>query len=76
MTGILDRPEVTTARWRVVIYYRSAAGLIDVEHGVEELSEIEALVECGPDWNSINRIEVTLDRVSHAALTVEQAGML
>ncbi len=76
MTDVLERPTVQTARWRVIIFYRSDNGLIDVEYGVQELSEIEPIVERGPDWNTIERIEIKLNMVAYAGLTLEKSGDL
>lgn len=62
-------------RWNVIIWYRTAKGLNGVEHDVEELAEIEAMVERGPDWRAIDRIEITLQRFDQK-LTVEEAAQL
>lgn len=61
------------ARWAVEIIYRTDAGENCVPHEVEELSEIETLVERGPDWNTIIAIRVVLARMLSPGLTVEQA---
>lgn len=75
MTVLATRHPAETARWKATIYYRSDdLGLVDVEHGIEELDELQDIVERGPNWNTIDRIVVTLDRVIHADLTLEQAG--
>lgn len=61
-------------RWRAVIHYRSQHGTCDVEHQFEELCELHDLVERGPHWDCIERIEVF--RINHTdsrLLTVEQA---
>lgn len=77
MTATIARESVETARWKVTIYYRSdEIGLVDVEHGIEELEELQDLVERGPDWNAIERIVVVLDRRSHPDLTIEGAASL
>ena len=47
-------------RWIATVIYRGDLGPIDVEHHVEELSELHDLVERGPDWNCIERIEIVL----------------
>lgn len=73
----LVRLRTETARWKATIYYRSdATGMVDVEHGIEELEELQDIVERGPDWNSIDRIVVVLDRKTHADLSIEQAAGL
>lgn len=72
---VLTRPEVGTARWKATIFYRSESGqLVDVEHGIEELGELEDIVERGPDWNTIAGITLQLDRKSDPDLTIEQAA--
>jgi hypothetical protein len=76
MSDTMTHDEVTTARWKAIIYYRSENGLIDVEHGVEEIEDLQDIVERGPDWNAIERIEITLDRVALANLTIEEAAGL
>lgn len=49
------RQEPQALRWKVTLIYRSECGPVDVTHEVEELSEIEDLVERGPDWNTLIR---------------------
>jgi hypothetical protein len=64
-------------RWHAVVHYRTDDGTIDVEHDVEELGELHDLIERGPHWDTIERIEVL--RVNPCAatdLTVEQAAGL
>lgn len=70
----LDRPHVDTARWKATIFYRSDVGAVDIEHGIEELEELQDLVERGPDWNTIDRIVVTLDRKCDDGMTLEEAA--
>lgn len=74
MSDTLTRDEVTTARWKAVIYYRTENGLLDVEHGIEEIEDLHEIVERGPDWNAIDHITVTLDRKTDDRLTVEEAA--
>ena len=76
VSDVIEKLLVQTSRWRVTIFYRSDNGLIDVEHGVEELSEIEPIVERGPNWNTIERIEIKLDTVGYVSLTLEKVGDL
>lgn len=68
----INRPEAMTARWKAVVYYRTFKGLLDIEHPLEELDELQDLVERGPDWNCIDHITITLDRRSYD-LTIEEA---
>ncbi|HLP70435.1 MAG TPA: hypothetical protein VK181_23255 [Rhizobium sp.] len=62
-------------RWKATIEYRSEVGVIDVEHVIEEICELQDLVERGPDWNSIIRIIVTLARKTRPGLTIEGADI-
>lgn len=71
----LARQYAETARWKATVYYRSDdLGLVDVEYGIEEIEELQDIVERGPDWNTIDRIVVTLDRKAVEGLTLEQAA--
>lgn len=54
------------------IAYRTGQGLCPVEHDLEELSEIEALIERGPHWDAIESISIVKQR-SARAITVEEA---
>ena len=44
--------------WVAVIYYRTDLGLIDIEHEMEELEELQEIVERGPNWFALDRIEI------------------
>lgn len=68
----MARPETTTPRWKAVVYYKATNGLLDIEHPLEELDELQDLVERSPDWNCIDHITITLDRRSYD-LTIEEA---
>lgn len=61
-------------RWQATVYYRTDNGAVDVVHDMEELADIHNLVEAGPHWDTVERIEII--RINHntsVALTVEQA---
>ena len=61
-------------RWIVVVYHRTNDGMVDVEHTIEELEELAVLVERGPNWFTIDRIEIKLIAdESYPGLTVEQS---
>lgn len=45
-------------RWHAVVHYRTENGTSEVEHDVEELAELHDLIELGPHWDTIARIEV------------------
>jgi hypothetical protein len=64
------------ARWTVVIYYRTDSGLIDVEHQIEELDMLHTAVEQGPDFHTIDRIEVRHTKNPAPELTIEQSEKL
>jgi hypothetical protein len=63
-------------RWVAVVSYRSERGPIEVDHHFEELDELGALIERGPDWNTIIDIKITLNphRVGYPDDTVERAA--
>jgi hypothetical protein len=60
-------------RWQVTIWYRSELGALDVQHAVEEIDEIHSLVVAGPDWHTIEKIEIVLARNFEPDLTLEEA---
>lgn len=49
-------------RWAVAIIYLDETPTENFE--IEELSELEEIVEKGPDWNTIQHIYITLQRTS------------
>lgn len=63
-------------RWHATIYYHSDSGGIDVEHDIEEIEELHDIVERGPDWNTIDKIVVTLARKADERLSIEKAATL
>ena len=73
---VIDKPEVKYVRWTATVYYRAAGALIDVEHDLEELDELQSLVECGPHWDTIDRIEIVRSDGRERELTVEEAASL
>lgn len=60
-------------RWIATVWYRTDAGLIDVEHELEELADLHDLVERGPDFYAIYRIEIRHGRNPMPGLTIEQS---
>ena len=50
-------------RWYAVAYYRTGNGTVDVHHDLEEIAELHTLIERGPHWDTIEKIEVF--RVNH-----------
>lgn len=65
------KPEL--ARWLASITYRTAVGPLTVDHGIEELDEIADLVEAGPNWDTIERIEIVKGANPRPGFTIEQA---
>jgi hypothetical protein len=64
-------------RWQATIYYRTDHGVADVIHEIEEIVDLHNLVERGPHWDTIEKIEVVrINHVTNAALTVEKARTL
>ena len=49
-------------RWKAVLEYRTDDGSKSVEHYFEEISDLHLIIEHGPDWNSLIRCTVTLNR--------------
>lgn len=76
MTDTLTQPETRLVRWIATVHYRAAAGLIDVQHDLTEIEELQDLVERGPHWDTIDRIEIVRADGADRALTVEEAERL
>jgi hypothetical protein len=51
-------PGPDTPRWRAVVWYRSDNGPIECEHFIEELEDLQDLVERGPGFHTIDKIEI------------------
>lgn len=62
-------------RWHAVVWYLSDNGPIDVHHDFEELDELHDLIERGPTWEALDRIEIKYAR-DIPKITVEQAAKL
>ena len=45
-------------RWRAVAWYRTDAGLIDIEHQIDELEELAEIVEQGPSFGALEKVEI------------------
>jgi hypothetical protein len=61
-----------TPRWKATITYSTDGGPNEVVHDFEELYALHNLVERGPDWNAIIKIEIVLADRSYD-VTVEEA---
>lgn len=61
-------------RWKATIHYRTAHGILLVDHDIEEIQDLHSLVERGPHWDTIDKIEIILARPAEdAAMTIEAA---
>jgi hypothetical protein len=62
-------------RWIATVIYRSDQGDLDNVFLIEELSEIQSIVERGPDWNVLDKIEIRLNpRQQNYDVTLEGVG--
>jgi hypothetical protein len=62
----------TDPRWIVTVIYRSDQGELDNVFLIEELDELQSIVERGPDWNTLDRIEIRLNpRRQNYDVTIE-----
>lgn len=73
---LATRPDVTHARWIAIVHYRTQAGLVDVQHDMLELEELQDLVERGPHWDTIHKIDIRRADGGDRLLTVEEAARL
>lgn len=60
-------------RWNAEITYRTDEGENVVEYFIEEIEDLHDIVEAGPDWNTIQGINLQLIRVHSPDLTVEKS---
>lgn len=67
----MPRAKGVPPRWTATVYYRTDAGLVDVEHLIEELDMLHDLVERGPDFHTIERIEIRHTQNRFEGLTIE-----
>jgi hypothetical protein len=69
-------PGPETPRWRAVIWYLSEKGengILEVEHFFEELGELHDLVERGPSFWAIEKIEIYYMLSGSEKMTIEQS---
>lgn len=67
----------TYTRWQALVRYRHDYGTEVVFHDLEEIADLHGLIEHGPHWDCVQKIEIT--RMGHSTapdLTVEQAAEL
>lgn len=63
-------------RWKATVWYRRKDYNVDVLHYLEELKDLHDVVESGPHWDTITRIEVMRVPLTKDNLTVEEAANL
>jgi hypothetical protein len=70
--------EPVILRWNATVHYRTDDGPLNVEHTLLELRDLHDLVERGPHWDTIERIEITrvVPDYGDATLTVERSEQL
>lgn len=50
-------------RWMAEIYYQIGPDSFDVKTvALEEIEDLDEIIERGPDWNTIDKIEIRLNR--------------
>lgn len=49
-------------RWKAVIEYATDTGPELTEHYLEEVTELHNVIEHGPDWNTLIRCTLVLNR--------------
>lgn len=69
----LRRNAVNPDRWTASITYRSERGPAVVQYQFEELEDLHQIVEAGPDWHTIEFIDVRLTNNRNPDMTVEKA---
>lgn len=77
MGEITPFPLPQLRRWKAVCIYRTDEGTTQVEHRLEEVSELHGLIEAGPHWDTLISCTVTLARPAQdPTLTIERAAHL
>ena len=67
----------TNTRWQAVVRYRHDYGTQVVYYDLQEIADLDALIEHGPHWDCVQKIEITRVGYSTAPdLIVEQAAEL
>lgn len=64
---------MTHARWLAMIHYMTDAGSLQVDHAIEEIEDLHDIVERGPNFYTIEKIEIVLAKNIQPGLTVEAA---
>ena len=59
-------------RWLAIIAYRSDDGIVEFSHEIEELEDIQNIVELGPHWDAVAKIEITRLRNARRTFTLSE----
>ncbi len=63
------------SRWLAIVYHREDEdSSIGVPYEIEEVGEIQHVVEHGPNWNTIDRIEIRLLREIGPRMTLNSSS--
>jgi hypothetical protein len=54
----MTKANTPKTRWRAVAWYRTDAGLLDVEHHLDEIEELAEIVERGPSFGALEKVEI------------------
>jgi hypothetical protein len=77
MGDVLEAAAMTRlVRWIATVHYRTGLGMVDVQHDLEELDELQDLVERGPHWDTIDRIDVVRADGRERGLTIDEAEQI
>lgn len=63
-------------RWIATVTYRTNDGPLDVAHDIEEIADLHELIEAGPSWDTIIKIDIRRVNPIFPDLTVEVAAKL
>jgi hypothetical protein len=64
-------------RWHANIHYRTKKGTFNQECDLEELEDLHSIVERGPHWDTIEKIEIfRVNHVTDKKLTVERSYVI
>jgi len=67
----MPRADGVPPRWTATVWYRTNAGLIDVQHVFNELDMLHGLIERGPDFYAVDHIEIRHTQNPTPDLTIE-----
>ena len=69
--------KIDPLRWLAIVTYRTNIGPSEVYHAFQEIFDLHDIIEAGPSWFAIEKIEIHLqDKTLLPNLTVEGAEKL